>query len=156
MSDAPGLLYNMSMQPRTEVRWELLPVGEVVVAFDLWRSGVPSGRARAAAVRALAADVERAWPTYGLDGAALLFHAPDPGGARPPVLRLEGRPAIRSGFATDPLLVLNVLGRARGLLLMAQASLCLGAAFVNRTLATDDPRLVELARSTGLVMEEGQ
>ncbi len=43
-------------------------------------------------------------------------------------------------------LVLNVLARTRSQLLLASAPLALERAFLERELASDDPRLIALAR----------
>jgi hypothetical protein len=55
--------------------------------------------------------------------------------------------------AIDFLLVLNVLGRTRSQILMANAPLVLQGAFLERSLITDDPRLIAIARATGCIEE---
>ena len=110
----------------------------------------PAPRRRAA----LAPELEREWLRYGLSGAVLLYPRRD---ELPPEEELH---RVRSGVevqgyselplvqATDPLLVLNVLARARGGLLLPGFSLVLEREFLRRRLVTDDPRLVTLARQS--------
>ncbi|MBW2397113.1 MAG: hypothetical protein JRG95_22925 [Deltaproteobacteria bacterium] len=52
--------------------------------------------------------------------------------------------------ATDEAFVVNVLARTRSGLLLGDAPLSLERGYLTRELATDDPRLVELARQTGV------
>jgi hypothetical protein len=56
--------------------------------------------------------------------------------------------------ALDLGLVMNVLGRSRSQLLIAHAPLLLAQQYMNRSIMTDDPRLVALVRATGYI-EEG-
>ena len=55
--------------------------------------------------------------------------------------------------AIDPLLVLNVLARARTNLLQPRAPLALEASYLERALITDDSRLLKLAQLTGYIEE---
>ncbi len=55
--------------------------------------------------------------------------------------------------AVDLLLVLNVLARARSQLLITRAPLALDGRYLNRSIVTDDPRLVALAMATGCIEE---
>lgn len=55
--------------------------------------------------------------------------------------------------AIDMLLVLNVLARTRADLLLANAPMALESGFMNRSLVTNDPRLVVMAQATGCVEE---
>lgn len=50
---------------------------------------------------------------------------------------------------TDPLLALNLLGRARGSLLLPRSPVALERAFLNRSIASDDPRIIRLAQEAG-------
>jgi len=50
---------------------------------------------------------------------------------------------------TDPLLALNLLGRARGMLLLPRASLVLERAFISRAVFSDDSRLIQMALAAG-------
>lgn len=51
--------------------------------------------------------------------------------------------------ALDLSLTLNVLARSRRQVLLAKAPLVFGVQYINRSLVTDDPRLVALAKATG-------
>ena len=51
--------------------------------------------------------------------------------------------------ATDRLLVVNVLARARAAVLLAGAPAVLDPEYLGRDLASDDPRLVALVKATG-------
>jgi hypothetical protein len=51
--------------------------------------------------------------------------------------------------ATDPVLALNVLTRARSYLLIPDAAVALDRPFLERVVLSDDPRLVKFARDTG-------
>lgn len=55
--------------------------------------------------------------------------------------------------AIDIGLVLNVLGRARGQVLVANTPLALEVGFLNRSFICDDPRLVAIAEMTGCIEE---
>ena len=66
-----------------------------------------------------------------------------------PKLSRAAAPAQRFA-ATDRALIINVLARARSCLLLPDVPLELGNAFIARTLWSDDPRLVALARQTGV------
>lgn len=55
--------------------------------------------------------------------------------------------------AVDPLLVLNVLGRARANILLPETPLVLEKSYLNLSLMADDPRLIALVQATGYVEE---
>lgn len=55
--------------------------------------------------------------------------------------------------AIDVGLVLNVLGRSRSQLLIARAPLLFAQQYLNRSIMSDDPRLVTLAKATGYIEE---
>ncbi len=125
------VLHNMSTPPRTHVSARLKPAGPAVCRFRL-------ATVRASASRLLADDtceerLEAAWDGYGLRGACHVYAWRDDITSRPVSVR-------------DPLLVLNVLGRTRAQVLLATAPLALEPDFLERELASDDPRLVALAR----------
>lgn len=152
--EASSLLQNMSPRPRTLVQWQV----------SRWRgaAGLRPGAGPDLPVRfqldALprALDpffplLEEAWSGYALAGAMLVYTWREPApvpeeGAAP----TEDGPGGGSLVATDPLLVLNVLGRSRGGLLLARAPLFLDEERLARIVASDDPRLVRLARRTGV------
>lgn len=134
-------LHNMSMRPRYTVHCSLRPPGGVVVRFAL---GAPRRRwlRPSRATRALIGEM---WEGIGLKGAALVFGWAPPG---PPVKYEPRGPKILE--ATDEAFVVNVLARTRSGLLLGDAPLSLERGYLARELATDDPRLVELARQTGV------
>ena len=122
--------------PRTEVAFEILPTHPAGVARFRLPDSVPLGDVTTAA---LEAELDAAWAGYGLTGAALVF----PWHARHTVV--YRRPVT----ATDRLLVVNVLARARTAVLLGRAPVVLGHEYLRRDLASDDPRLVALAEATG-------
>lgn len=147
-----SVLHNMSMPPRTQVRWATGGIGGPLVAFELASEARAALRRRARSGRgaaALRAELDAAWQDFGLRGAALLYAAipelPAPVEAE---LTRAAAPAERLA-AIDPVLVANVLARARSGLLLPGVPLELGSDFLARTLWSDDPRLVALARKTG-------
>ncbi len=95
--------------------------------------------------RSLATEAEGAWRGLGFRGAALLFPW------KPPATS-EARAQCRLELlcASDPLLCVNVLGRARGILFLASSPLSLHSEHLGRELWTSDARLVALARSSGV------
>ena len=132
----PSLLHNMSARPRTEVAFEIRPIGATGVArFRLPDSTTIAG----VTAEALDGELDAAWAGYGLSGAALVF----PWSARHAVV--YERPVT----ATDRLLVVNVLARARAAVLLAGAPAVLDPEYLGRDLASDDPRLVALVEATG-------
>lgn len=67
-----------------------------------------------------------------------------------PIVERKGVSVFRS---MDMLLVMNVLARARSQLLLANAPAALESRYLDRSLVTDDPRLVALAMATGCIEE---
>lgn len=104
-----------------------------------------------AAEEALREKLDAAWGDSPFTGASLIY------GWRPEVKAalvtrfqaIEQPPVIWR--ATDPLLVLNVLSRARTHVLLGNAPPALERGFLDRTLYTDDQRIVALAQATGMV-----
>jgi hypothetical protein len=132
----PGLLHNMCARPRTAVTFEIRPIDAAGVArFRLPDSTTLAGLTTAALER----ELDAAWAGYAFTGAALVF----PWHARHSVV--YDRPVT----ATDRLLVVNVLARARAAVLLGGAPAVLDAEYLLRDLASDDPRLVALAEATG-------
>ena len=131
-----GLLHNMSARPRTQVAFEVRPVDQGGVA----RFRLPE-EVSLTAIGAETSDaaLDASWAGYGLTGAILVF----PWSARHAVVY------ERAFTATDRLLVLNVLARARAAVLLAGADIVLDPQYLRRDLASDDPRLVALAEATG-------
>ena len=154
MRSAPGLLHNMSSKPRTSVQLNVEPIDTRVASFAL--DGLASELSRAlkrrtrASQRPLLASfvlnsdlpslterLDGEWGGLALRGAVLLYAA-------------VGVPRAVTGTkpCRDPLLVLNVLARARGNVLLPDAPLVLQPRSLDRRVYTDDPRL------TSLVYEE--
>ena len=156
------LVHNMSMRPRTHIAWRIEP-GCTIACFDLAPVAEAVGvlletpcADRQAVLRALKLDspslrnrlvrrLEDAWRPIGFRGAALVFPC------RPTWRRVgeANRKAKASRvYARDPLLVLNVLGRAGSHLLLPSAPLSLDTPHLERCVGTTDPRLVVLATDT--------
>lgn len=64
------------------------------------------------------------------------------------------KPLFQCLRAIDLALVINVLGRSRSQLLITRAPLLMAQQYLNRSIMSDDPRLVALTRATGFI-EEG-
>ncbi len=123
------------------------------------------------AVRALEDLLNQSWNSYGLQGAMLVYPWNEnlwKGIATPAAARQESSdeetishtavlPAVTYARlrAIDLSLVINVLARSRSQVLMTRAPLVFSSGYLNRSLVTDDPRLVELIRATGY-LEESQ
>lgn len=108
--------------------------------------------------------LELAWGDYALRGAVVLYSWRKDSGAalqgRIPVatendaeeLYDDDKPTPPTVWrALDFLLVLNVLARTRVNILLPDAPLALEAQYLNRSLFTDDPRLIALAQATGCI-----
>jgi hypothetical protein len=132
----------------------------------------------------LRAHLEKAWLNYGIAGAVLIYNwhdgAKNAVASRASVdkpvkltnntannndddtlddpdlgtLEEDNRDAAVCLRAIDVTLVLNVLGRTRTNLLLGDAQLSFDRRLIERSLVTDDPRLVALAHATGCI-EEG-
>ena len=146
MTGSAPLLHNMSIRPRTIVTWRVEPTGPNVVVFDLDNTGTTW---RQVCQRPeLQEQLELDWICYGLRGAILVYHVPAAGVSTPAAgPEAPQPPAVLK--ATDVSLIVNVLGRATSQVLIVEAPLTLNGHFLERRLATDDPRLVRLARRGG-------
>lgn len=132
----PAVLHNMCARPRTEIAFEIRPVDPGGVA----RFRLPESVTIAAATTEHPEPLlDAAWAGYGLSGAVLVF----PWSARHAVVY------DRALTASDWVLVLNVLARARAAVLLAGAPAVLDPEYLGRDLASDDPRLVALVEATG-------
>ena len=164
---------NLLQRIGSKVAWTLLPVIDEIACFDLRSLDIDSLRGigipakqdvlpdllrmvkddQAADTQALIDLLDQTWQDYGLHGAALVY---------------QWRDELREGMAArlnalkqppiflrvnDPLLVLNVLARARTSLLLANAPLALEQPYLSRVLASDDSRLLDLARAKGSTRE---
>jgi hypothetical protein len=129
-----ALLHNMSMRPRTTVTATMSVVGEALARFAV----TPKRLRTLLDDPSLPERLEQRWQEAGLCGALHVYPLPEPALTRKvPVL------------GADPLLALNVLGRTRAGLLLPGAPLDLDPLVLGRQLASDDPRLVELASTEG-------
>lgn len=129
------LLHNMSTRPRTQVQARIAPLGGAIARFAL--ADVEASSFLNAA--GCTAKLEAAWQSCGLRGVCHVYPWRESQAETPAVV-------VR---VRDVRLVLNVLGRARSQLLLASAPLELEDGFLARELASDDPRLVALARRHG-------
>jgi len=101
----------------------------------------------------LKSRLDDVWERYGLHGALLVFNWREELKQAVNARLLASKSAGTYLRAEDPLLVLNVLGRARTTLLLANAPLALDRPFLTRTLVCDDARVVRLTRQ-GVYKEE--
>lgn len=155
-------------RPGSRAEFSILATGDKLVRFDLncidsaqIDSALPTGLSAEQIIDILETDralVERlklrldaAWESYHLIGALLFYPWRD-----------ELRSAVNGRLSalkqpttyllvTDPVFILNVLGRSRAGLLLANAPLALDRVFLNRSMASDDPRLIPIAQAGGCV-----
>jgi hypothetical protein len=116
----------------------------------------------------LEALLNSAWASYKLQGATLVYNwNGDMWKAlnTPPVQQSENEDESQQNPLPAPItftclraidlqLVLNVLARSRSQVLLTRAPLVFSQEYLNRSLMSDDPRLVALAKATGF-LEEG-
>jgi hypothetical protein len=164
--------YGTSLNTRfgtSNVTCDIAPLSTTIVRFDLNGLGTPLRRLlglkgepterepviqvleRDENLRAeLAANLDVAWRDYDLCGAMLVYPWQESlrqaVAARIVDLAPGGTPTYLR--ALDPILVLNVLARARSQILLATSPPDLERPFLERDLAADDPRLIALACST--------
>lgn len=150
-----NLLRNFCCQPRTAIRWKILPLKPVMVRFylnddlRLRLSNLLNNRLftlediehRAAE---LVPILDHVWEACSLHGAILLSPWRDEH------LDLFTSPSGSKGIQkvlcpVNPLLVLNVLCRSRAGLLLPNMPLSIEVPFLTRDFLSADPRLVELA-----------
>ena len=167
-STPPSQLGALGTRFGSRAVWEILPLNDTLVCFDLpavadalltqhevpgqenaepsdiFLTALESGKPLA---EALKTELDDDWETYHLHGAILVYawreDIRQAVSARLTAVKAPGT-YVRS---LDPLLVLNVLARARTTLLLANAPLALERPFLSRAILSDDPRLVRLARS---------
>lgn len=184
----------------SNVEFEIQPVSDVFVRFDLNGLGDPFHRIMGAElnlahsdpkhiietiqagsdlINSLVEQLEATWNSYTLTGAAIMYEWQDDIrrviGIKPPITKpaadnndfqddddeptkvepvKETRIPPTCLRAIDHALVINVLSRTRSGILLAGASMSLEAGFLDRSLITDDSRLVALARATGCLEEQ--
>lgn len=193
-------LRNRLNNAKQQLEWTVTPLHTTVVRFQLKGLGDPFHRLLGTdlnvefgdpvkVVQALQDDealsqqleavLDKAWESYGFEGAAMLHPATDvvkkaflrpPQPVNPPPQKDEEAdddddknpfaPAPepeRSPYTTlraiDMAFILNVLGRTRSQVVVAGTPLALEPGFLERTFITDDPRLVALAQATGCIDE---
>lgn len=144
----PALLHNMSMRPNTTVCWHTGGLGSALVRFKLKaHRRKPVVRRSANPAFALALDTE--WQRIALRGAALIYEALPVPEAAVETSRAALHVPERLSAVYEPL-ILNVLGRACGGLLLASTPIQLEGEWLARELWCDDPRVVAVARSSGV------
>ena len=154
--------------------WEILPVSGTIVRFSLEGLGgslqrlvgdkgsansgnyetlLQSIEKNRESMKAIISSLNTAWEGYTLKGAMLVYPWEE---ERKQVILAHARTNNTRAVclrAIDPLLVLNVLARARTNLLQPRAPLALEASYLERALLTDDSRLIKLAQLTGYIEE---
>ncbi len=157
-------------QSRTE--WEILPIGDVMVRFSLDGLGGSLGRLTGlelgsgtyqatlsslgedhAALVKLTQALDEAWEAYTLTGALLMYYQHEETSS---ILLETSKVTGEKGIylrALDPLLVLNVLARTRSNLLQPRAPLSFDESQLQRTLLSDDPRLISIVQDGGYFEE---
>jgi hypothetical protein len=147
----PSLLHNMSTRPRTPVTIQIDPIDSRLASFSLdgmapELSRLVHRRTRATQLPTLSTFVcsgdvaglvemlNAAWARLAFRGAVLLYAGVAPSRY------------VRAARCRDPLLVLNVLARARGNVLLPDAPLVLRPRALDRRVVTDDPRLTSHVR----------
>jgi hypothetical protein len=164
--------YGTSLNSRfgtSNVSCDIVPLAGTLVRFDLNGLGASlcrllgikgGGEERESAIQviendenlrtALVTKLDAAWQGYGLLGAVLMY--PWHEGLQQAIATrmVDAFPGSAPSYlrALDPLLVLNVLARSRSQILLANLPPDLERAFLERSLAADDPRLIELACGT--------
>lgn len=154
--------------------WEILPVSGTIVRFSLEGLGgslqrLMGDKAPSAggnydslfqtieknrdSLKTIIATLNIAWDEFALKGAMLVYPWEE---ERKQVILAHARANNTRALclrAIDPLLVLNVLARARTHLLQPRAPLALEASYLERALMSDDSRLIKLAQLTGYIEE---
>lgn len=161
--------YGTSLNSRfgaSSVSCDIAPLAGTLVRFDLKGLGASlcrllgikgSDEEHEAAIQMIEADenlraslaekLDAAWQTYDLHGAILVY--PWHEGLRQAVATrmVDAFPGSAPAYlrALDPILVLNILARARSQVLLANSPPDLERPFLERALAADDPRIIEIA-----------
>lgn len=154
--------------------WEILPVSGTIVRFSLEGLGgslqrltgdktpitggsydglLQSIEKNRESMKAIIASLNNAWQDYMLKGAMLVYPWEE---ERKQVILAHARANNTRALclrAIDPLLVLNVLARARANLLQPRAPLALETSYLTCALISDDARLIKLAHLTGYIEE---
>ncbi len=155
-----------------QTNWEVLPLSSTYARFSLEGIGGSLqrllGRDSAAgtyesALRSLENDREalnkltttlnETWEGYGLSGAMLVYTADDEHNQIIAAALKATDAKLVYLRALDPLLVLNMLARARANLLQPRAPLSFDDSQLSRALLTDDPRMIRLVQDTGYIEE---
>jgi hypothetical protein len=104
-------------------------------------------------IKPLMSALNITWEAYAMQGAMLVYPWEE---ERKQVILTHARANNTRATclrAVDPLLVLNVLARARTNLLQPRAPLALESSYLERSLIADDARLIKLAQLTGYIEE---
>jgi hypothetical protein len=158
----------------SKVTWDIVPIYDTLVRFDLMGLGDPLYRLIKSKRRkdlsdldaviealeetgptlsAVTEQLDTVWESYHLRGAMLVYSWRDEVKQSVVAQATTDKSTLVCLSARDPLFVLNVLARARSHILLAGSPLALERAFLERVLIADDPRIVALAYSTGSVKE---
>ncbi len=164
--------YGTSLNSRfgtSNVTCDIAPLGSAIVRFDLNGLGAPlrrllgikgEGADREAVIQTIEGDenlkneltakLDAAWRDYDLCGAMLVYPWQESLRQAVATRIMDVAPGSTLVYlrALDPILVLNVLARARSQILLATSPPDLERPFLERDLAADDPRLIDLACST--------
>lgn len=156
------------------VNLHIVPVGSAIVCFSLEGLGgslryilgdnlpvaggnyetiLESTENDQQALKTIQHNLDSVWADYDLQGAMLVYQWEE--SMRDTLLhsaRIDNSKAIILR-AFDPMLVLNVLARARENLLQPGAPLALEKSYLERTLISDDQRLVRLVQTSGYFEE---
>lgn len=152
------LNFNITPVMDTLVRFELNDLGEPLYRFLKCRRRKDQSDIDAALevleqesehAAEIAQRLDAAWQGYHLHGAVLLYVWRDDVRQCVTAEAAAEKSPLALIRACDPMLVLNVLARARSNLLMQGVPVALERAFLERVFVTDDPRITALARTTG-------
>lgn len=155
-----------------QTNWEVLPLSSTYARFSLegiggslqrllggdsatgtYESALRTLENDREALNKLTGTLNEAWAGYGLMGAMLVYTADDEHNQIIATALKATDTKLVYLRALDPLLVLNVLARARANLLQPRAPLSFDDSQLSRALLTDDPRLIRLVQDTGYIEE---
>lgn len=90
------------------------------------------------------------WDACHFHGAALMYALRDEVKASLVERQNDEKAVFHCWQSTDPVLTLNVLARSKSQILIGRGELALERGYLERTLLSDDPRLVALVQANGL------
>ncbi|MBK8028311.1 MAG: hypothetical protein IPK17_02140 [Chloroflexi bacterium] len=168
----PNPLGSLGSRFGAKAMWEILPLTDTLISFEL--AAIADGLAKLFDLPADAPPVEafltllhgdkafaaelrerldEDWLRCELHGAFMVYNWRDEirQAMNARLLAIKVPPMYT--LVRDPLLTLNVLGRARTALLLATAPLALDRPFLTRSLVCDDQRMAEIAQSRAFSVE---